>query len=122
MDRRFNFRWRSDVFGAKNANEVYMKKLWLLPLTMAVVSLAGCGGEVVAYYAPVPPPPLQVEAYGATPGPGNIWINGYWGYEGGRHVWHAGRWEKPPRPNAHYVAARWEKKGNQYAFREGHWK
>jgi len=99
-----------------------MKRSWLLPLSFAVIAF-GCGGGVgVTYYAPVPPPPLQVEPYAVSPGPGNIWINGYWGYEGGRHVWHTGRWEKPPRANAHYVAPRWEKKGNQYAFHEGHWK
>ena len=98
-----------------------MKRSWLLPLSFAVISLAGCGAGVT-YYAPVPPPPLQVEAYGLSPGPGNVWINGYWGYEGGHHVWHGGHWEKPPRPNAHYVAARWDRKGDQYAFREGHWK
>jgi hypothetical protein len=100
-----------------------MKRSLLLPLSFAVISLAGCAGRVgVTYYAPVPPPPLQVEPYGVSPGPGNVWITGYWGYEGGHHVWHAGRWEKPPHPNAHYIPARWDRKGNQYAFRDGHWK
>lgn len=100
-----------------------MKKSSLLPLLFAAISLAGCMVRIpVAYYAPVPPPPLQAEAYGVSPGPGNIWIGGYWGYDGGRHVWHPGRWEKPPRPKAHYIAPRWERKGDRYAFRDGRWK
>jgi hypothetical protein len=98
-----------------------MKRSWLLSLLFAVITLAGCGAAVT-YYAPVPPPPLQADPYGMSPGAGYFWINGYWGYEGGRHVWHAGRWEKPPRANAHYVQAHWDRKGDQYAFREGHWK
>lgn len=99
-----------------------MKKTWWLPLSFAAISLVGCGGGVgIAYYAPVPPPPLRVEPIIVSPGPGNVWINGYWGYEGGRHVWHAGHYERPPHPGAHYVAPRWERKGNRYAFREGHW-
>lgn len=105
----------------RNAARLCMKRSWLLPLSFVLISMAGCGVGV-AYYAPVPPPPLQVEPYGMSPGPGNVWINGYWGYEGGRHVWHGGRWEKPPREHAHYVAPRWDKKGDRYAFREGHWK
>src|SRR5271170_6419350 len=98
-----------------------MKKSWLLPLMFAVISLKAYGGHAVAYYARVPPPPMQVEVRPATPGPGFVWIGGYWAYDGGHHIWHAGSWEKPPRAKAHYVAPRWDRKGNQYAFREGHW-
>ena len=100
-----------------------MKKSWLLTLSFAVISVTAYGGRVpVAYYAPVPPPPVKVEVRPVSPGPGFVWIDGFWGYEGGHHIWQAGRWEKPPRANAHYVAPRWDRKGNQYAFREGHWK
>src|ERR1700678_3821520 len=89
--------------GTRNALQPFMRRSLLLPLSFALISLGGCAGRVgVTYYAPVPPPPLQVEPYGVSPGPGNVWITGYWGYEGGHHVWHAGRWEKPPHPNAHY--------------------
>lgn len=97
-----------------------MKKNFWLPLFFSIVAFGG--SPKIAYYAPVPPPPTRVEAHGMSPGAGQVWINGFWGYEGGRHVWHDGHWEKPPRPNAHYIEPRWDRKGSQYAFREGHWK
>jgi WXXGXW repeat (2 copies) len=96
-----------------------MKKLFL-PLLFAMVALAG--SPKIAYYAPVPPPPARVESHGLPPSPDQVWIAGYWAYENGHHVWRDGHWEKPPRANARYIEPRWDRKGNQYAFREGRWK
>ncbi len=97
-----------------------MKRLLLL--SFLALSIAGCARTKIAYYAPVPPPPAIEEMRGLPPEPADVWIDGYWGYEGGRHVWHAGRWEKAPRPKARYIKPSWNRKGSQYAFREGHWK
>jgi len=98
-----------------------MRHLGLLPLGIAVLSLAGCAGGGY-YYASTPPPAVRVEARGFAPGPGYVWINGYWGYRGGSHVWVAGRWERPPHARARWIEPRWERRGNRYAFREGRWR
>lgn len=84
---------------------------------------AGCGGAYVgSYYASTPPPPLRAEVYGVAPGPGFIWINGYWGSQGGRYSWVPGRWDRPPRGRSRWETGRWEQRGNQYRFRQGHWR
>lgn len=94
-----------------------MKKFLLAFL----IATAAFGGVKVSIYAPVPPPPPREEVHVIASAPGQIWIAGFWGYEGGHHVWHPGHYEKPPAANFHYVAPRWDRKGTQYAFREGHW-
>jgi hypothetical protein len=94
-----------------------MKKLFLL----GILSTVGFAAKITVW-APVPPPPMMEEKRPPAAGPGMVWLGGFWGYEGGRHVWHAGHWEKPPKPKAHYVDPKWDRKGSQYGFREGHWK
>jgi len=96
-------------------------KRTLLVMSVALGTLAGCGGGV--YYATAPPPPLRVEAaFGPAPGAGYVWINGYWGWRGNNYAWMPGRWMRPPHPHAVWVEPRWERAGNHYRFREGHWR
>ncbi len=83
---------------------------------------AGCAGGYVGYEARIPPPPLRVETYGPTPGPGYIWIKGYWGYSGGNYVWQGGRWEQPPRGRRQWEEGRWERRGDRYRWRDGRWR
>jgi hypothetical protein len=100
-----------------------MKSPLVLAVIMGGLSLGGCvAGGGYAYYAPVAPPAVRVEAYGAAPGPGFIWINGYWGYRGSSHVWIPGRWERPPRGRSAWAEGRWERQGNRWAYRQGHWR
>lgn len=100
-----------------------MKHKIFLPLLLGGM-LAGCAGTGVgvSYYSSTPPPPIRVERYGPAPGPDYVWINGYWGLNSGSYNWMPGRWERRPRPHSQWVEPRWEKKGNRYRLRQGHWK
>ena len=94
----------------------------LIILAMSAISMVGCAGGGVVYYANVPPPALRVEAYGVAPGPGYVWTPGYWGWRGNAHVWVGGRWAVPPRPHARWVAPYWEGYRGRYRFHEGRWR
>jgi hypothetical protein len=98
-----------------------MKRTRLLSILLAVVSLTGCAGSI-AYYSPAPPPPPRAEFFGVAPGPGYVWINGYWGWGSNAYVWVPGRWERPPRAHATWVAPSWERQGRHYRLRHGHWR
>jgi hypothetical protein len=99
------------------------KTLLWVPL-LAALSLPACavragyGGGDGSY---APPPPV-VETYGAAPGAGFVWVNGYYNWGGSRYAWVPGRWQRPPRRNAHWESARWENHGGRYRFRQGHWR
>lgn len=97
-----------------------MKRIGLA-LILGMISMAGCG-VAVAYYAPVQPPPIRVEAYGAAPGAGFVWTPGYWGWTNGAYAWAPGFWARPPRPRAVWVPGYWEHRGGRYAFHRGHWR
>ena len=99
-----------------------MKRVVLTALMAGAFLLTGCAGGYVGYYAPVPPPPMRVEAYGPRPGPGYVWVNGYWGYRANAYAWNGGRWMLPPPGRRVWVAGRWEPHGGRYRWREGHWR
>jgi hypothetical protein len=99
-----------------------MKGTLLLSLSFGLLSLAGCEGVGVSYYASTPPPPLRVETFGPAPGADYVWINGYWGWNSGAYGWVPGRWDHRPRSRAVWVEPRWEKKGNRYHLRQGRWR
>jgi hypothetical protein len=92
----------------------------LLIVCFAAMTMAGCSAGV--YYATVPPPAVRVEAFGPAPGPGYVWINGYWGWGGSAYAWVPGRYVRPPRARAVWVAPRWESRGGRYRFHEGRWR
>jgi WXXGXW repeat (2 copies) len=75
--------------------------------------------EVVVRVAP--PRPI-VETRVAAPGPGYIWVGGYHSWNGNAYVWVPGRWDRPPRPHARWVAHRWVKRHGGYVLVEGHWR
>jgi len=75
--------------------------------------------EVVINVAP--PRPL-VEHRPARPGPGFMWIAGYHRWDGHGYVWVPGRWDRPPREHAVWVAPRWEHRHGGYVLVEGHWR
>ncbi|MGC9951559.1 MAG: YXWGXW repeat-containing protein [Bryobacteraceae bacterium] len=70
----------------------------------------------------VAPPAEVAEARPASPGPNYIWIGGYQRWDGAAYVWVPGRWEVPPHPGARWVAHRWVRRHDGYAFVEGRWR
>ena len=94
-------------------------------MTAGLLSAAwtvGCAEGRVGIYASAPPPPVRVESFGPSPGPGYVYLKGYWGYNGGRYNWVPGRWDRPPAGRRHWEDGRWEKHGNRYEYREGRWR
>ena len=68
-----------------------------------------------------PPRPL-VEQRVVAPGPGYVWIPGFHRWDGRAYGWVPGRWERPPRPHAHWVAHRYVRRGGGWVYVEGHWR
>ncbi len=73
-------------------------------------------------YVRVGPPPAVVEHYGAPPERGFVWVAGYHRWTGDRYVWVPGRWERPPRPHAVWVAHHWVHRRGGWLLVEGHWR
>jgi hypothetical protein len=107
-------------------------KVLVLGLSLAAaLAAAGCYVRAAAgpgYYdadleVEGPPPPAQNEVVVETPGPDFVWIGGYWDWDPGvRHyAWHAGRWERPPEREAHWVAPRYQFRGGKHYYARGHW-
>jgi hypothetical protein len=99
-----------------------MRFIPFIPIAIGVLSLAGCGGVGVSYYASTPPPPLRVETFGPAPGPDFLWVSGHWGWNNGAYMWTPGRWEHRPRAHAVWVIPRWERRSGRYEFHPGYWK
>jgi hypothetical protein len=68
------------------------------------------------------PPRAIVETRSARPGRDYIWVSGYQRWDGNRYVWEKGRWERPPRARARWIAPRWERRRDGYVFVEGRWR
>lgn len=68
------------------------------------------------------PPPLRQEARLRMPGQGFVWISGNWVVQRNQWVWVAGRWERPPRANAHWEPHRWENHGGEFRLTIGGWR
>jgi len=69
----------------------------------------------------VKPPHGIVETRSARPGADFIWVSGYHRWDGHAYVWVPGRWERPPRRHAHWVAHHWEHRHGGWVLVEGHW-
>ena len=93
-------------------------------LLMSVVGFGlGLGASQAAeVFVQVGPPAPIVEHRVVRPGPGYVWIGGYHRWEGHAYAWVPGRWERPPRPHAVWVAPRWEHRHGGYYFHEGRWR
>ena len=96
-----------------------MKLLAASALMMGTLLAACGGGYVVAAYGPPPP---RYGVVGVAPGPGYIWTEGYWNLSGGQWAWAPGRWVRPPRAHAAWVAPEWRHEGRGYRFYRGHWR
>jgi YXWGXW repeat-containing protein len=99
-----------------------MKKFLLTGTVILGTFLTACagGGAVVVRYGPPPPPRYGV--VGFAPGPGYIWTDGYWDRRGSQWVWIGGRWLRPPRPHAVWVAGGWRQERRGWRFHRGYWR
>ncbi|MGD1069372.1 MAG: YXWGXW repeat-containing protein [Bryobacteraceae bacterium] len=96
-----------------------LRKLFLIPVLGVFLSIGAANAQV---YVGVAPPRPVIEHRGPAPGAGYVWIPGYHRWDGHAHVWVAGYWQLPPRPHAHWVAARWAHRPGGWVLIEGHWR
>jgi len=91
---------------------------------LASTILGACGGGYGGgyYVQSGPPAPRYYGAIGVAPGPGFVWTNGYWDWRGRNWAWVDGRWMRPPRGRAHWVAPEWRREGRGYRLRRGYWR
>ena len=94
-------------------------KLAGLVLAGILFATAGLAADV---FVKIAPPRLVVEKRGPAPGRDYVWINGTHRWDGNAYHWEGGKWERPPRPNAHWEQHRWEHRKGGYVFVEGHWR
>jgi hypothetical protein len=96
-----------------------LRKTLMVLLMGGGLALTSTAEEVVVRIAP---PHAVVEKRGPAPGRDYIWVGGYHRWDGGHYVWVPGRWDRPPRPHAHWEAHRWVKRNGGWVFVEGHWR
>lgn len=108
----------------------------ILALLASIAALAaGCaeqpahGGPVVHHplmystyandvVAPKAPPAFVIEA--VQPRRGYVWAHSYWRWDGHDYVSVPGQWI-PEKTDYRYVDATWERHGDGWHFRPGHW-
>ncbi len=76
-----------------------------------------------AYGAPTQPPPEnQKEIKSPPPGSAALWwyVPGRWDWRG-KWVWVQGFWRQRPHPGDYWVEGKWEKQGDIYVWKSGHW-
>lgn len=96
-----------------------LRKLWM---TSALGCLIAVGANAAEVFVRVAPPRPLIERRVVAPGPGYVWIAGYHRWDGRAYVWVPGRWERPPRRHAHWVAHHWVHRHGGYVLVEGHWR
>jgi hypothetical protein len=84
--------------------------------------LSGCAAGGGMYYTAYAPPAPRYAVVGVAPGPGYVWTTGYWNRAGGNWAWSEGRWMRPPRRNAVWVAPEWRHESRGYRFYRGYWR
>ena len=94
-----------------------MKRLIGLVFAGALV-FSAAAAEVVVRIAP---PRVLVEKRGRAPSREHVWVSGYHRWDGNAYAWSPGRWEQPPRHNAHWVAHHWVRREGGWVLVEGHW-
>ena len=97
-----------------------MRKIFLTALFGVALGIGtASAADVVVRVAP---PRAIVEHRPVRPGHDYIWVNGYHRWDGNAYQWEGGRWERPPRAHAVWVAPRWEHRHGGYVFVEGRWR
>ncbi len=102
-----------------------MKKHWLLAAQLTLITVSLCASaEAAAVYVRVAPPQPVVERVIPAPGPRYVWAGGYYRWSGRVYVWVPGRWMRPPRPAAVWIAPHWDyiPARRSYVFVAGFWR
>lgn len=98
-------------------------KLLAGAMVLAGSLLTACGGGYGgSYYVQYGPPAPRYAVVGVAPGPGYVWTQGYWDWRGHNWAWVEGRWLRPPRAHAVWVAPEWRREGSRYRFHRGYWR
>jgi hypothetical protein len=101
------------------------QKLLVGAFVLGSTILAACGGGYYGgsmYVRTAPPAPRYYGPMGRAPGYGFVWTNGYWDWRGNNCNWVDGRWMRPPRGRAAWVAPEWRHDGRGYRFHRGYWR
>ena len=79
---------------------------------------------VVSYEVRKAPPVAKREVVVARPSRGHVWVAGYYAWRPSqkRYVWVAGKWTRPPRAGAVWVAPRTERRGGRTVYIAGYWR
>lgn len=91
-------------------------------LSRALLALITVVGSAQTVIRVAPPPPVRMGVVGVAPGPGYVWVGGYQRWNGAGYVWVPGRWLRPPRFGAVWVAPRYVHRGNTWVFYKGYWR
>jgi hypothetical protein len=94
----------------------------VLLVAATIAASPACAAPRGRLYVRVGPPDPIVETRIVAPGPGYIWVPGYHTWNGSAYVWAPGRWDRPPRPRAVWVPARWVHERRGWYLVEGHWR
>ena len=97
-----------------------MRNTFLLGMLAVGIAIGMAQAEDVVIK--VRPPKAVVEHRSARPSREHIWVSGYHKWDGHTYVWEKGRWEKPPRAHAVWVAPRWVHRNGGYVFVDGRWR
>jgi hypothetical protein len=98
------------------------RKILIGALALAGAVMTACAGGSGGYYARYGPPAPRYRVVGVAPGPGYVWTDGYWNLHNRRWTWVDGRWVRPPRHGATWVAPRWQQRGERWEFHRGYWR
>jgi hypothetical protein len=101
------------------------QKLLVGAFVLGSTILGACGGGYYGgsmYVRTAPPAPRYYGPMGRAPGYGFVWTNGYWDWRGNNWNWVDGRWMRPPRGRAAWVAPEWRHDGRGYRFHRGYWR
>ena len=86
------------------------------------LTASACGGGAMYVSSFAPPPAPHAAVVGVAPGPGFVWIDGFYEWGGGGYRWVAGRWVRPPRRGALWVAPYWGQERRGWTFHRGYWR
>jgi len=96
-----------------------MRRTIFTAVAGCLLAISAMGEQVIVQVAP---PRAVVEVRGRPPQPGYVYQRGYHRWDGHAHVWTPGVWVAPPHAGARWVDHRWDHRGHDYVFVEGHWR
>jgi hypothetical protein len=94
-------------------------------LTVAATVILATGVAHAQVVVRIGPPPRHAVEVVPAPSPahrGWVWIPGYYRWDGRRYVWVGGRYVRPPRPGAVWVAGVWRPERGGQVWHAGYWR